>query len=346
VFVDEVEIEVRSGNGGDGCVSFRREKYIPKGGPDGGDGGSGGDLVFEVDPQMNTLTVFSGKHHWFAGNGRPGEGRNRSGKSSDDLVIRVPPGTSIYDAETELRLRDLIRPQERVILIKGGRGGLGNSRFATPTKQTPRFALPGGLGRARSLRLELKLIADVGLVGMPNAGKSTLLSRTTKARPRIADYPFTTLVPQLGIVELPGYRQYVLADIPGLIEGAHEGTGLGDAFLKHIERTRVIAHLVDIVPLDGQPPPEEAYRIVRGELEKYSSVLADKPEIVVANKTDLTDSDEKVRELQDALDREIIPISAVTGAGLEHLHKKLWSLIESRKQLEEENEAGRAPLDS
>jgi GTP-binding protein len=346
VFVDEVEIEVRSGNGGDGCVSFRREKYIPKGGPDGGDGGSGGDLVFEVDPQMNTLTVFSGKHHWIAGNGRPGEGSNRSGKSSDDLVIRVPPGTSIYDRETKLRLRDLTRPQERVILIKGGRGGLGNSHFATPTKQTPRHAMPGEPGRGRSLRLELKLIADVGLVGMPNAGKSTLLSRTTKARPRIADYPFTTLVPQLGIVELPGYRQYVLADIPGLIEGAHEGTGLGDAFLRHIERTRVIAHLVDIVPLDGQPPPEEAYRIVRGELEKYSSVLADKPEIVVANKTDLTDSDEKVRELQDALDCEIIPISAVTGAGLEPLHKKLWPLIESRKRLEEEDQAGRASSDS
>ena len=346
MFVDEVEIEVRSGDGGDGCVSFRREKYIPKGGPDGGDGGSGGDLVFAVDPQMNTLTVFSGKHHWFAGNGKPGEGRDRSGKSSDDLVIRVPPGTSIYDAETKLLLRDLIRPQERVILIKGGRGGLGNSHFATPTKQTPRFAMPGAPGRTRSLRLELKLIADVGLVGMPNAGKSTLLSRTTKARPRIADYPFTTLVPQLGIVELPGYRQYVLADIPGLIEGAHEGTGLGDAFLRHIERTRVIAHLVDIAPLEGQPSPKEAYGIVRGELEKYSSVLADKPEIVVANKTDLTDSEEKVQELQDALDCEIIPISAVTGAGLESLHKKLWPLIESRKRLEEEDEAGRASSDS
>ncbi len=346
MFVDEVEIEVRSGNGGDGCVSFRREKYIPKGGPDGGDGGSGGDLIFEVDPQMNTLTVFSGKHHWIAGNGRPGEGSNRSGKSSEDLVIRVPPGTSIYDVETKLRLRDLTLPKERVILIKGGRGGLGNSRFATPTKQTPRYALPGGPGRARSLRLELKLIADVGLVGMPNAGKSTLLSRTTKARPRIADYPFTTLVPQLGIVELPGYRQYVLADIPGLIEGAHEGTGLGDAFLRHIERTRVIAHLVDIAPLDGQPSPEEAYHIVRGELEKYSSVLADKPEIVVANKMDLTDSDERVRELQDALDCEIMPVSAVAGAGLERLHQKLWPLIESRKRLEEEDQAGRAPADT
>ena len=328
MFVDEAEIEVSSGKGGPGCVSFRREKYIPKGGPDGGDGGHGGDVVFEVDSHMSTLMMFSGKHHWVAGNGKPGEGSNRTGKSSEDLVIRVPPGTILFDRDSDLRLKDLTEAGERVVLLEGGRGGLGNRRFTTPTKQTPRHATPGGPGRMRRLRLELKLIADVGLVGLPNAGKSTLLSRTTKARPKIADYPFTTLVPQLGIVELSGFRQYVLADIPGLIEGAHEGVGLGDAFLKHIERTRVIVHLIDIEPTEGQPRPDEAYAVVRGELEKYSPALASKPELVVANKMDLTGSQERARHLRTALDVEILAISAASGSGITPFQERVWKMIE------------------
>ena len=332
MFVDQAEIDVRSGNGGPGCVSFRREKYVPKGGPDGGCGGDGGDIVFEVDSQMNTLTVFAGKHHWSAGNGMHGEGGNRTGKSSDDLVIRVPPGTMIFDRESNLRLKDLTLAGERVILVKGGKGGVGNRHFATPTDQAPRRATPGQPGCSRPLRLELKLIADVGLVGAPNAGKSTLLARTTKARPRIADYPFTTLTPQLGIVELAGYREYVLADIPGLIEGAHEGVGLGDAFLRHIERTRLIAHVVDIHPLEGQLSPAQTYRVVREELAKHSGVLADKPEVVVANKMDLTGSQDRLRQLNEALGCEIIPISAVSGLGIERFHKRVWQMIEAQKR--------------
>jgi GTP-binding protein len=327
MFIDQANILIASGNGGHGCISFRREKFIPKGGPDGGDGGHGGDVIFEVDTQLNTLLIFAGKHHWRAGNGRPGEGSNRSGKSADDLVVTVPPGTAVFDHDTGLQLTELTSRGQRVVILRGGRGGLGNRNFATSRNQAPRHATDGRPGQQRWIRLELRLIADVGLVGLPNAGKSTLLSRTTRARPKIADYPFTTLVPQLGIVELSGYRQYILADIPGLIEGAHTGAGLGDAFLRHIERTRVLVHLVDAAPLEGAPDPAKAYRIIRNELEAHNPILAAKEEIIVVNKMDLTDAPAGLEALRAACGGPVLEISAATGQGLAALHEIVWKKI-------------------
>ena len=327
MFLDEIEIYVRSGDGGHGCVSFRREKFVPKGGPDGGNGGDGGNIVFLADPNLNTLHPLAGRRHWIAENGRPGMGSNKTGRRGRDLLIRVPVGTQVYDRELGIRLKDLTHVGETVCLIPGGKGGLGNRAFATPSLHAPRFAEPGGPGSERWLRLELKLVADVGIVGLPNAGKSTLLSRLSRARPKIADYPFTTTEPQLGILELPGYRRLVLADIPGLITGAHEGVGLGDAFLRHIERTRVILHLLDAAPPQGQPSPAEAYRIVRGELSKYSPRLAEKVEVVAANKMDLTEASAGLETLRGALDCEVYPISAVAGTGLARLCEVLWAAV-------------------
>jgi GTP-binding protein len=333
-FIDEAEICVQSGKGGDGCVSFRREKYVPKGGPDGGDGGDGGSVLIYVDPQLSTLVELSGKHHWIAGNGRPGEGNNRTGKGGDDEIVSVPPGTLVFDRDNRILLKDLVEPDGQLCVVRGGRGGRGNARFATPTHRTPRESEPGQPGQTRWLRLELKLIADVGVVGLPNAGKSTLLSRLSRARPKIADYPFTTLAPNLGIVSLSGYRQFVMADVPGLIEGAHEGVGLGDKFLRHIERTRVILHLVDLFPTSGQPTPIEAYRTIRAELEKYSPVLAAKPELVVANKLDLCDSAEPVElaALAEELGLDVPAISGVAGTGLDKLTERLWRMIEADRR--------------
>jgi GTP-binding protein len=327
MFIDEAEIFVRGGKGGNGCVSFRREKYIPKGGPDGGNGGDGGNVVFMASEEVTTLLDFTGRHHWLADNGRPGEGRQSAGKAGSDLLVKVPTGTLVYDRDTGLLLKDLCASNERVVIAAGGKGGLGNRAFATPTHQTPREAEPGFPGEERWLRLELKLIADVGIVGMPNAGKSTLLSRLSKARPKIADYPFTTLTPQLGIVELSGFRRFVMADIPGLIEGAHEGVGLGDRFLRHIERTRLLLHLIDINPLPEQPSPAEAYRVIRNELTKYSRVLAEKREVVVANKIDLFSDKAAVTELEEAIGCPAIPISAAAGMGLAELVERLWGMI-------------------
>lgn len=333
MFIDRAEIYVRGGKGGPGSVSFRREKYIPKGGPDGGDGGRGGSVYLLADETIATLLDFTGRHHWVAGNGMHGQGRNMSGKAGDDLVIRVPPGTLIHDRDTGRLLKDLDTSGKQVLIAAGGRGGKGNKHFASSRYQAPRFAQPGEPPEERWLRLELKLIADVGLVGLPNAGKSTLLSRTSKARPKIADYPFTTLEPQLGIVELSHFRRFVMADIPGLIEGAHEGVGLGDDFLRHIERTRLIVHLIDIHPLDGQPAPADAYHIIRNELRKYSEKLAAKPELVVANKIDLAPEMEAVEKLSREIGQEVLAISGVTGAGLEHLAERLWIMVEeARKQ--------------
>jgi len=338
LFVDEVTIMVRGGRGGDGCVSFRREKYVPKGGPDGGDGGKGGSVYLVARAGLNTLLELAGRHHYRAENGRPGGGANCHGRNGKDTYVDVPAGTLVYDADSGRLLKDLTEDGQQVRVAMGGRGGYGNLRFVSPTHQAPRESTPGRPGQERSLRLELKLIADVGLVGLPNAGKSTLLSRTTRARPKIAAYPFTTLEPQLGITELPGYRRLVLADIPGLIAGAHEGVGLGDAFLRHIERTRVLVHLVDLYPPEGSPPPLEAYHVVRGELEKYSPTLAQRAEIVVGNKLDITEAADTLAELQEELDVPVFGISAVTGQGLRELIEAMWSAVEEARQAERERE--------
>jgi GTP-binding protein len=330
MFIDQAQIWVKAGDGGHGCVSFRREKFIPKGGPDGGDGGKGGDVYFEATAGLDTLLDFAGKHHWQAQNGQPGSGSNKSGQSGQDLIIKVPPGTLIYDIDLNLLLKDLNEPSLKVRVCLGGRGGKGNKAFATSTNQTPRYAEPGKKGQERNIRLELKLIADVGLVGLPNAGKSTLISRCSQARPKIADYPFTTLSPVLGIVELSDFRRFVMADIPGLIEGASEGAGLGYDFLRHIERTKILAHIIDIMPTNGSDPAEN-YHSIRRELAQYSQVLTQKPEVVVANKIDLDPEGKILKKLVKKLDIEIHPISAVTGSGIKELTELLWQKVKNLK---------------
>ncbi|HOM60902.1 MAG TPA: GTPase ObgE [Anaerohalosphaeraceae bacterium] len=327
MFIDRAKIVVKGGDGGHGCVSFRREKFIPKGGPDGGDGGKGGSVYFRVDPSVDTLLDFSGRHIWEAQNGQPGEGKNKHGADGQDLIIPVPPGTLVYDDERNLLLADLDQEGMQVCIARGGRGGKGNKAFATSVRQTPRYAQKGKPGQMRNLRLELKLIADVGLVGMPNAGKSTLISRCSKARPKIADYPFTTLSPVLGIVELSGFRRFVMADIPGLIEGAHKGAGLGHDFLRHIERTRILVHLLDILPTDHSDPIAN-YHTIRKELELYSPKLLEKPEVIVLNKIDLDPDRTLVKEYTERLpgEKPILAVSAVTGEGIAELNELLWSL--------------------
>lgn len=334
MFVDQAVITVRGGDGGPGAVSFRREKYVPKGGPDGGDGGDGGSVIAVADENVNTLLEFRGRHHWAAENGQPGGGKQMTGAAGRDCVVRVPPGTVIYDADTGERLADLAAG-DRVVLARGGRGGRGNEHFKSPTNQTPRHAEPGQPGQQRRLRLELKLIADVGIVGMPNAGKSTLLAALTRAHPRIADYPFTTLSPQLGVAVLDETRRLVVADIPGLIEGAAQGAGLGHEFLRHVERTRVLVHLLDAVPPDGSDPAEN-YRRVRHELGAYSPLLLGKPELIVLNKIDLLD-EEGVRaamaRLREALGLEsgqLMAISAATRRGTRELLERLWAMVHPR----------------
>jgi GTP-binding protein len=330
MFVDEAQIWVKAGDGGNGCVSFRREKYIPKGGPDGGNGGRGGHVYFEAVENLDTLLDFAGKHHWRAENGHYGQGGNKHGANGQDLVIRVPPGTLIHDADLSLLLKDLDEIGMKVLVCRGGRGGKGNKAFASATNQTPRNAEPGKKGQERNLRLELKLIADVGLVGMPNAGKSTLISRCSAARPKIADYPFTTLEPVLGIVELSDYRRFVMADIPGLIEGASKGAGLGHDFLKHIERTKIIVHILDVTPMDGSDPINN-YHTIRNELEQHSKTLAAKQEVIVANKIDLDPDHKIVKELRKKLPQAIHAISAVTGSGIKELTELLWQKVKELK---------------
>lgn len=334
MFIDEAKIRVKAGDGGPGCISFRREKFIAKGGPDGGDGGRGGDVIFKADPSLDTLLDFAGKHDWVARNGAPGEGANRHGADGQDLIIPVPVGTLIYDEEYGLLLKDMNEPGMQVCICRGGRGGEGNKAFATSTRQTPRFATPGKPGQERHLRLELKLIADVGLVGMPNAGKSTLISRCSDAHPRIADYPFTTLSPVLGIVELSGFRRFVMADIPGLIEGAHRGAGLGHDFLRHIERTRILVHILDILPSDNSDPIDN-YRTIRRELGLYSPVLTDKTEIIVLNKADLDPErlfSEEIRRRLNKNPDDIFVISAATGEGVAQLNERLWAVVKGKSR--------------
>lgn len=335
MFIDEAKIRAKAGDGGHGCVSFRRERFIAKGGPDGGDGGKGGDVIFVVDASLDTLVDFSGRHDWVARNGSGGEGSNRHGADGEDLIVPVPPGTLVYDEKYNLLLKDMNEPGLRVCICRGGRGGQGNKAFATSVRQTPRFATEGKPGQERNLRLELKLIADVGLVGMPNTGKSTLVSRCSHARPKIANYPFTTLSPVLGIVELSGFRRFVVADIPGLIEGAHEGAGLGHDFLKHIERTRILVHLLDIMPEDDSDPVEN-YHKIRDELEKHSAVLIEKPEIIVLNKADLDPEGIFCEDISKRLGVEqVYVISAVTGQGLNELNEGLWSVVKGKDEIRE-----------
>ncbi len=329
MFIDEAKIQVKAGNGGNGCLSFRREKFIPKGGPDGGNGGRGGNVYIEAAENLDTLIDFAGKHHWRARNGMDGQGSNKSGADGQDMVISVPPGTIIYDIDLDLMLKDVNEIGTRVCICRGGRGGRGNKTFATSINQAPRRTERGKKGQERNLRLELKLIADVGLVGMPNAGKSTLVSRCSAARPKIADYPFTTLEPVLGIVELTDFRRFVMADIPGLIEGAHDGMGLGFEFLKHIERTTILAHILDIMPADGSDPVEN-YARIRRELAQYSKALARKTEFIVANKIDLDPDGKIVKKLEKKLKKTIYPISAVTGSGIRELTELLWQKVKNK----------------
>lgn len=328
MFVDRVTIEVEAGRGGDGCVSFRREKYVPRGGPDGGDGGDGGSIIIGAEPGVDTLSSLVHRKHWRAERGEHGRGSQCHGRSAEDLVIRVPPGTVITDADHGHVIKDLAAAGDRVIAAHGGKGGKGNQRFKNATNQAPREATPGGEGERRRLTLELKVIADVGLVGKPNAGKSTLLSRVSRARPEIADYPFTTKTPQLGIVQLDIDRSLVMADIPGLIEGAHAGAGLGHEFLRHIERTRVLVHLVEPQPLDGSDPIAN-YRAIRGELEQYGHGLAERPEIVAVSKAELPGAADVQRQLAATIGREVLLFSAVTGQGLDTLLRDAYSKLHS-----------------
>ena len=333
MFIDEANIRVKAGDGGNGCVAFRREKFVPRGGPSGGDGGKGGDVIMESSERHNTLVHFRFNPEYKAERGRHGEGSNRSGREGTDVVLKVPLGTILYDADSGERVHDFTRPDERIVIARGGRGGRGNARFATPTHQAPRESEPGRPGEERLYRLELKLLADVGLVGYPNVGKSTLISRISAARPKIADYPFTTLEPNLGVVAVgdePEQISFVVADIPGLIEGAHTGAGLGTQFLRHIERTRLLVHLVDVSDASGRRDPVKDVEVIMGELESFGAKLEQKPMIMVASKIDIANKD-KLAKLKGYCKKEgleLFPISAVTGKGIEQLKYAMAEKVE------------------
>ncbi len=318
MFIDEVEIRVEAGKGGDGCVSFRREKFVPRGGPDGGDGGDGGNVVLVAEEGVDNLAPLTHQVLWKAEDGRPGSGAKRHGRSAEDLIILVPPGTIVYDAVHGHVMKDLSAPGERVVAAFGGKGGKGNTRFKSSINRAPRQSTPGDPAEARTLRLELKVIADVGLVGKPNAGKSTLLSRLSRARPEIAPYPFTTKRPNLGRVQVDYEHTFIMADIPGLIEGASRGAGLGHDFLRHIQRAGILVHLVEPSPADGTEPLEN-YRAIRAELEAHDPELGRRPEIVVVTKADLPEGKNVQRQLAEAVGGEVLLISAITGQALNSL---------------------------
>lgn len=327
MFVDQARIYVKGGNGGDGVVAFRREKYVPQGGPSGGDGGRGADVVFQADQGLRTLMDFRYRRHYKGERGQHGQGKNMHGAGAPDLVIKVPVGTVIKDAETGEVLADLVRHGQTFIGAKGGRGGRGNARFATSTHRAPAFAEKGEPGAERWLILELKLLADVGLVGFPNAGKSTLISRVSAARPKIADYPFTTLIPNLGVVEVAPGETFVMADIPGLVSGAHRGIGLGHEFLRHIERTRVLVFVLDCSGLEERDPAQD-YEILLQELRLYRPDLLERPRLIAANKIDAPGAEDVVTGLRKRIDNiEVFPISALTGKGVDELVKRVYLIL-------------------
>jgi GTPase len=320
-FIDEAKIYVRSGRGGNGCVSFRREKFVPRGGPNGGDGGNGGDVVLKAAANKNSLLDHRYEQHYRAKNGQHGRGKNQHGKSAPSLIIPVPIGTVVKYDETDEVIGDLILDGQEMVVAKGGRGGRGNSHFKTSVNRAPKYAEQGEEREEKTIKLELKLLADISVIGFPNVGKSTLISKISAARPKVADYPFTTLTPNLGVVSYDEGRTFVVADVPGLIEGAHVGTGLGIRFLKHIERTKIIIHLIDISPLTKREPVED-YKILNNELEAYSPVLQKKPQIVALNKIDIKEANERLVEIRKKFKKirvEIFPISAVTGEGINKL---------------------------
>jgi GTP-binding protein len=333
MFIDEAKIYIKAGDGGNGCLAFRREKYVPRGGPSGGDGGRGGDVYMVANEQLNTLLHFRFNPEHKAQRGRHGEGSNCTGQEGEPVVLEVPVGTVVYDADTGEKLHDFAIPGERVLMARGGRGGKGNARFATATHQAPTEHQPGRPGQERRLRLELKLLADAGLVGFPNAGKSTLISRISAARPKIADYPFTTLEPNLGVVQLDDFRSFVVADIPGLIEGAHLGHGLGTQFLRHIERTKLLVHLVDVSEASGREPTEDFETVMR-ELASFSEDLAKKPMLVVASKIDAAQDPARVESLKKLAEERGLPyfeISSATGKGLEALKHAIAERVLSER---------------
>jgi GTPase len=337
MFIDEATIRVKAGDGGNGCLAFRREKFVPRGGPSGGDGGKGGDVIMESSERHNTLVHFRFNPEYKAERGRHGEGSNRTGREGVDVTLKVPVGTIVCDEETGEKVWDFSRPDERIVIAHGGRGGRGNARFATSTHQAPREHEDGRPGEERVFRLELKLLADVGLVGFPNVGKSTLISRISAARPKIADYPFTTLQPNLGVVVAGDKKHevsFVVADIPGLIEGAHEGAGLGTQFLRHIERTRLLVHLVDVSDASGRPDVVKDVEVILGELDSFGAHLAEKPMIMVASKIDAANKDRlaKLKQYCKKKKLELFPISAVTGKGIEELKYAMAEKVEEMRE--------------